>query len=436
MFNPSQSTYGGYSDYWGGYGRPPVPPPPMPPMPPNNQSHYPSIPPPVSYRHIRSLPHTFRPPPPPPPPPERANPPIEDLPPEIVPVEEPVIPSDDDTDSEQGSNEQQEPVIGSPLVPRGKEAKTSSYDSPRKSRRREKSSSGQPVKTSGPVYKRPLPVELDPNLPPDLVEKFQNNHCKLCDVKLNSRIQSKNHYEGKPHKKKVKNYLIESARKDGESAAKLPKIDISPSKRKPETLDVSQLYCKCCDLSFTSEQHAQQHYMGRNHQRVLHGLKPLKAGYYNKDTGKWQRTPPDPRVAAERIGLNLDPPSDDETDGTPKKPEEPSPVKEKERYFCGLCGVSATSKEQLDGHMVGQRHMKNVRATSKKASSSSTGLADSILASVIKGDEVKKTKSKDFSIYRTPSGKYYCAPCDITLNSESQFAQHVESKKHKTRRVK
>lgn len=59
--------------------------------------------------------------------------------------------------------------------------------------------------------------------------------------------------------------------------------------QKMEPLDVSQLYCKCCDLSFTSEQHAQQHYMGRNHQRVLHGLKPLKAGYYNKDTGKWQR---------------------------------------------------------------------------------------------------------------------------------------------------
>lgn len=60
----------------------------------------------------------------------------------------------------------------------------------------------------------------------------------------------------------------------------------------------------------------------------------------------------------------------------------------------------------------------------------------------------------DYSIYRTPSGRdsfsnvrtitrqiaqqtvsfagqYYCAPCNLSLNSESTFAQHVESKKHK-----
>ncbi|KAK3885817.1 hypothetical protein Pcinc_010011 [Petrolisthes cinctipes] len=32
------------------------------------------------------------------------------------------------------------------------------------------------------------------------------------------------------------------------------------------------------------------------------------------------------------------------------------------------------------------------------------GPMDSILASVIKADEAKKTKAKDLSIYRTPSG--------------------------------
>ena len=56
-----------------------------------------------------------------------------------------------------------------------------------------------------------------------------------------------------------------------------------------EKVDLDKLYCKCCNLSFTSEQHAKQHYLGRNHQRVLHGLKPLKDGYYNQKTEKWQR---------------------------------------------------------------------------------------------------------------------------------------------------
>lgn len=29
------------------------------------------------------------------------------------------------------------------------------------------------------------------------------------------------------------------------------------------------------------------------------------------------------------------------------------------------------------------------------------------------------------------AGQYYCAPCNLSLNSETTFAQHVESKKHK-----
>ena len=45
--------------------------------------------------------------------------------------------------------------------------------------------------------------------------------------------------------------------------------------------------------------------------------------------------------------------------------------------------------------------------------------------------QIKRPK-RDFSMYRTPSGKYYCSCCNLTLNSEVQFAQHMESKKHKS----
>lgn len=48
---------------------------------------------------------------------------------------------------------------------------------------------------------------------------------------LNSRIQAKNHYEGKQHRKKVKNYVVENARKDGQPPAKIAKLDISTSKK-------------------------------------------------------------------------------------------------------------------------------------------------------------------------------------------------------------
>nr|XP_027226993.1 zinc finger matrin-type protein 3-like isoform X2 [Penaeus vannamei] len=466
MYGPSRSNYGGYGGYWGGYGRPPHPPPP-PPVP----SHQPPPPfhpppPPFHFRPVRPPPHTLRPPPPPPPirlprPQQQQQPPYPQPPiqsqqtcqqlymPQQQERKSPTLNSSRPQSAQAPSNQQnyrsrqsngstlhrrssdtppyqgmdEDEVIpigfGSPLVPRSKEKEMEPLS----------------PKPLVPNNKRPLPVELDPDLPEELVSKFHNNSCELCDVRLNSRVQAKNHYEGKQHKKKVKNY-IDMLAKEGQPPAKVPKLDLSTPKKKSEPLDVSQLYCKCCDLSFTSEQHAQQHYMGRNHQRVLHGLKPLKAGYYNKETGKWQRMPPDPRVSVERIDLNLEPTSDDGTGSNSDRQLDPDGVKERGRFYCEMCSVSATSQEQLDGHLVGQRHMKAVRATAKKASTAVPGPTDSILASVIKADEVKKPKSKDFSIYRTPSGKYYCAPCDLTLNSESQFAQHVESKKHKTRRVK
>lgn len=48
---------------------------------------------------------------------------------------------------------------------------------------------------------------------------------------LNSRIQAKNHYEGKLHRKKVKNYVVENAQKDGQPPAKIAKIDVSTSRK-------------------------------------------------------------------------------------------------------------------------------------------------------------------------------------------------------------
>ena len=33
-------------------------------------------------------------------------------------------------------------------------------------------------------------------------------------------------------------------------------------------------------------------------------------------------------------------------------------------------------------------------------------------------------KRTDYSAFRTPSGQYYCAACNLSLNSDSQFGQH------------
>lgn len=39
-------------------------------------------------------------------------------------------------------------------------------------------------------------------------------------------------------------------------------------------------------------------------------------------------------------------------------------------------------------------------------------------------------EKKSTSNCRTPSGQYYCQICNITLNSEMQYFQHTQSKRH------
>jgi len=110
------------------------------------------------------------------------------------------------------------------------------------------------------------------------------------------------------------------------------------------------------------------------------------------------------------------------------------------KFFCQICKVSATNQLQLDTHLNGTKHKLQAQrrgmpasqpaacgaeATAAVSNSSSNG------ATGVTTEPPAKRAHTDYSIYRTPSGKYYCLACNLTLNSESQFAQHWESKKHK-----
>ena len=64
------------------------------------------------------------------------------------------------------------------------------------------------------------------------------------------------------------------------------------------------------------------------------------------------------------------------------------------------------------------------------------GLQNDDLASISKRVKLKEdiltaakpqgnlSKRTDYSAFRTPSGQYYCAACNLSLNSDSQFGQH------------
>nr|CAD7404583.1 unnamed protein product [Timema poppensis] len=227
--------------------------------------------------------------------------------------------------------------------------------------------------------------EKEPPLPKELTDMFGADRCELCSVIINSSIQGKLHYGGKIHKKKVSKFLTTWSAKTG---SPVPQHLIGGSKNK-ELVVVEQMHCKVCNVHLDSHQKMESHYMGRKHRTAL------------------KRKAQDPNA-----------------------------------FVCEACQVTTTCQDQLNMHLDGARHRKTML---KKLQFEGCNLnseaktpfelpqpapADNILQSVMKG-EVKRKSDQDFSCYRTPSGYYYCQMCNLTLNSESQFAQHGQSKKHK-----
>lgn len=116
-------------------------------------------------------------------------------------------------------------------------------------------------------------------------------------------------------------------------------------------------------------------------------------------------------------------------DGAPTVQPNVVPIMNPDLY-CEICNVRATDRNQLQQHLSGARHHKALKAQSASVVPAPVNPSESILASVIRPTEKLKVAT-DYSMHRTPSGHYYCQPCNMTMNSEEQFCAHVDSRKHK-----
>lgn len=223
-------------------------------------------------------------------------------------------------------------------------------------------------------------------------------------------------------------------------------------------------HCDLCDLKLTSLTHAQQHFAGRKHQLVLsQRSKPSGAGYYNNE-GKWVRlsTKAFPKSADRRFGIGEQflyssndnvttttanessnsvinsPTQTPEENAAAKPPKIPKMNEHDPNLFCAVCNVSATSALQMTMHLTGAKHQKKLKASgveitntghapSSTTAANSNQNADNLLNSVI--NELKPDTT-DLSMYRTPSGQYYCQTCNLTITNLSSLQKHLEGKRH------
>lgn len=236
-------------------------------------------------------------------------------------------------------------------------------------------------------------------------------------------------------------------------------------------------YCEACDLKLTSLTHANQHYAGKKHRMVIaQKAKPSGAGYYNSE-GKWVRTgtklvsqckdrrfgigeafqhaelmqtneianKEDIPQSSPNITTSL---ADTTTEGDLKSNKvagnnilQNNNTDQDPSLFCSICKVSVTSAVQMTMHLSGSKHMKKLKLSGidPKATTVSSDdpqsvvvpqipIMDNVLFSAIK--EEIKTDPSDLSMYRTPSGQYYCKTCNISMSHLPGLEQHLKGKRH------
>lgn len=119
--------------------------------------------------------------------------------------------------------------------------------------------------------------------------------------------------------------------------------------------------------------------------------------------------------------------------------------------YCKLCDISVTSEMHMRLHLVGAKHAKKLRqlgeppyadvphtlsqcileeTTAKRPKHINTVTANAVVASSAAVASDGGANAVDYSVFRTPSGQYYCQMCDLSVTSEVTLAQHFASKRH------
>lgn len=93
---------------------------------------------------------------------------------------------------------------------------------------------------------------------------------------------------------------------------------------------------------------------------------------------------------------------------------------------CTLCAIETTSYDQMVLHLKGIRHTKKLRALGEPPL---TDLFQSKPTTILESLNDIENPS-DVSMYRTPSGSYYCKHCNTALADLARIRNHILSKAH------
>ncbi|XP_064597411.1 zinc finger matrin-type protein 3-like isoform X2 [Liolophura sinensis] len=298
-------------------------------------------------------------------------------------------------------------------------------------------------------------------------------HCAVCSLTVNSQRQYQQHLEGKAHLKRFKlSGGYASLDSLAHAITKQHPSPTAPPWSKQHVRDVNlcnpasnPLTCNLCQLTFSSQSQADDHYHGSRHakrQRAAqqysnvrisagHEAGPHKTycdvystftghtlGYteYSAGTGNGTEEkpflfvpPPSfPSLSSILVPALKAPPLPSETltsrlvllPHQPTANQSTSPMswsapakRRSEPCFCTLCKAELTSHQQAEAHFRGGKHAKRVKTQ------------------MLNFELMSERGTAMTDVTKQGSTGFYCSFCEIHLNSLLQLDQHRRGGKHK-----
>ncbi|XP_053774791.1 zinc finger protein 385B isoform X3 [Desmodus rotundus] len=316
-------------------------------------------------------------------------------------------------------------------------------------------------------------------------KKILFSFCEVCNIQLNSAAQAQVHYNGKSHRRRVKQLSDGQPQPPAQGGGPLPAspstntstggtchtttlpaLVRTPTLMMQPSLDIKPFMSFPVDSSsavglfpnFNTSQ-AEAHYKGSKHAKKVKALEATKnkpkmvsskdsakantscsitpisgnSSDKSEDKGKLKVNSSSQPSSSEggsfllKPGTTTLPPAADtspskSTNGAPGTLSESEEEKAKKLLYCSLCKVAVNSLSQLEAHNTGSKHKTMVEARNG---------AGPIKSYPRPGSRLKMHNGSKGSGLQNKT--FHCEICDVHVNSEIQLKQHISSRRHKDR---
>ncbi|XP_039187273.1 zinc finger matrin-type protein 1-like isoform X2 [Crotalus tigris] len=231
-------------------------------------------------------------------------------------------------------------------------------------------------------------------------ELCTDTYCKVCGAVLQFESQRIAHYEGKRHAQKVRLYLqMHNEQKDR----------LHMNFQENPNMD-KNMYCRLCNMVFTSPVVAQSHYLGKIHAKKMKQLsdqtQPMQDVHSEPDSSA---SPILPKASLEK-SLQQDVASEDLYSSCRTALDLDDPDK-----YCKLCSAPFNNPFMAHQHYVGKKHKRNE-------------LRKKLVAEI--GTQAIPLDSKTNAL---GVGNYTCSICSISLTSIEMYQSHMQGNKHQVK---